>query len=75
MILQSEDFFENPGNTLKKCFDFLGVNSYRGEIDYFNVNPGYYPPISSSLRDTLANFFNPYNRKLEKLVEMRLNWK
>lgn len=74
LILQSEYFFENPGNTLSKCFEFLGVSDY-DEIDYCNANPGYYPPLSSSLRETLANFFDPYNRKLEELIEMRLSWK
>lgn len=74
LILKSEDLFYNPENTMKKCFSFLGVSDY-DVIDYFNANPGSYPGISSSFRDTLSNFFNPYNRQLEELIQIRLDWK
>ncbi|NEP45781.1 MAG: tetratricopeptide repeat protein, partial [Okeania sp. SIO2H7] len=73
LILKSEDFYDAPGDTMKRVFAFLGLPDYQ-IAEYEKLNPGYYPPINESIRQQLSDYFLPYNRRLEEYLEMEFNW-
>jgi tetratricopeptide (TPR) repeat protein len=73
LILKSEDLFYHPEATMKLCFEFLGLPDYRLS-EYRNFNPNSYPAIDNSIRQTLADYFRPYNQKLEEYLDMEFNW-
>ncbi len=68
LVLNSETFYEQPEHCLNRVFEFLGVASYR--IDsYLKFNAGDYHPIDEGIRQTLASYFEPHDRKLEQLLD------
>jgi len=73
LILQSEDFFENPAKTMQQVWQFLEVP---GVIDfkYYKLNIGAYPPVEPSIRQELAEFFYSYNQQLEEYLQRKFNW-
>ena len=73
LIIKSEDLFVNPAATMKQAYEFLGLPD---QIlpKYPNRNPNKYPPISLSLRQQLAEFFQPYNQELEDYLGKKFNW-
>ncbi|MGD1902155.1 MAG: sulfotransferase domain-containing protein [Geitlerinemataceae cyanobacterium] len=73
LVLQSENFFTEPDRALQRTHDFLGLphvplNSYRA------YNAGTYPATESRVRQQLADFFAPYNRELEELLDRQFGW-
>lgn len=73
LILKSEDLFFHPEATMKRCFKFLGLPDYRLP-EYRNFHPNSYPAIDESIRQTLADYFQPHNQKLEEYLGMEFNW-
>jgi hypothetical protein len=58
---------------MKRCFKFLGLPDYQlPEYRIFNANS--YGAIEESTRRTLADYFRPYNQKLEEYLGMEFNW-
>ncbi|MEB3341891.1 sulfotransferase domain-containing protein [Okeania sp.] len=74
LILKSEDLFSHPKTTMKRCFKFLGLPGYLLP-KYHNFNSNSYPAIDNSIRQTLADYFRPYNQKLEDYLGMEFNCK
>ncbi|VEP13522.1 Sulfotransferase [Hyella patelloides LEGE 07179] len=73
LILKSEDFYSNTAMTMKAIFNFLGVNFQELE-EYSKVNVGFYKQVDSAVRETLKQYFKPYNRQLEEFLELEFNW-
>ncbi|MEM6403967.1 MAG: sulfotransferase, partial [Cyanobacteria bacterium P01_D01_bin.116] len=73
LIVKSEDFFAVPANTLNQVFQFLEVESYQLQA-YPNKSKGSYPLISQSMRQTLSNYFRPFNQQLEEYLDRKFNW-
>ena len=73
LILRSEDFFVDPANTVNQVFKFLEVEPYQLQA-YPNKNKGSYPPISQSTRQTLSDYFRPFNQQLEEYLDRKFNW-
>jgi tetratricopeptide (TPR) repeat protein len=74
LILKSEDLYEKPNQIVKQVFDFLELSNYQLP-EYPKVNVGSYSPISEELRKILAEYFQPYNQKLEEDLGIKFNWK
>ena len=73
LILKSEDFYANPEENMAKVCQFLGLPNC--PLDkYPRVNSGSYNEIDSSLRQTLVEYFAPYNLQLEEYLGMQFNW-
>lgn len=73
LVLRSEDLFRNPPETVRRCFDFLGLPDC--PLDkYEALAKGIYPPADPSVRRLLRDYFRPYNRRLEALLEMDFGW-
>jgi tetratricopeptide (TPR) repeat protein len=73
LILKSEDLYEKPAEIVKQVFEFLELPEYQLS-EYPKVNVGSYSPISEELRNTLANYFQPYNQQLEEYLGRKFNW-
>ncbi len=87
MIIQSEIFFENTAETMNKVVEFLGLKPF----DFEEANqlerrwdagagnalkmPQNYPTMDDETRDLLADFFEPYNRQLYRLIDADFGWR
>ena len=72
-LIKSEDFYTNPAKIMKKVYGFLSLKD-RPLAEYPRVNVGSYSPISDELRQTLADYFQPHNQKLEDYLNIKLDW-
>ncbi|MGD1714278.1 tetratricopeptide repeat-containing sulfotransferase family protein [Dapis sp. BLCC M172] len=73
LILPSEEFYNDPKNTMKQVFNFLGLPDYQIQ-NYPKLNAGSYTSISESLRQKLSDYFQPHNQRLEEYLGMKFNW-
>jgi tetratricopeptide (TPR) repeat protein len=73
LILKSEDFYQNTPVVMEEVYQFLGLEPHR-TAKYPICNSGNYTPIDPELREVLADYFQPYNRKLEKFLGRKFNW-
>ena len=85
MIIQSEKFFSDPRNIMKKASEFLNLQTFEfdtgaldrswggGASDNFEKS-GDYAPLSSETRSLLSGFFRPFNESLYSLIGERFDW-
>lgn len=73
LILQSEDFYLNPIANMQRVFEFLNLPSCR-LTNYPKVNAGSYDDVAPEIRQTLAQYFAPYNQRLEAYLGMEFGW-
>jgi hypothetical protein len=71
--LRSEDLYNAPATTMKQVFDFLELSDYKLP-NYPKWNSGSYSRVSDDLRQTLSDFFQPHNQKLEEYLSIKFNW-
>ncbi len=73
LILRSEDLFYDLSTVYSTVLGFLQlpVHTINKPIHY---NVGNYPPISPSLSERLADFFEPHNKELYKYLSWDLEW-
>src|SRR5215204_6554456 len=67
LVLKSEDFFEDPVETLKTVLDFLGLPEWlpaESELRQRRHEGGYGEKMDPSTRHRLEAYFEPYNQKL-----------
>ncbi len=73
LILKSETLFADPTAIMQQSFQFLGLEPY--DLDQFEVfNQGNYEPLDTQTRRRLAEYFQPYNQKLEQFLQMQFDW-
>jgi hypothetical protein len=73
IVINSQQLLEQPRETMKNIFNFLGVENYVGNYPLINVG-NYSKQENDFIVAELANFFKPYNQMLEELIDLRLNW-
>lgn len=73
LILKSEDFYLNSMSQMETVFQFLGLPNCTLST-YPKVNPGKYEEIETGLRQTLSDYFAPYNQQLEEYLGMKFDW-
>ncbi|USR90292.1 tetratricopeptide repeat protein [Phormidium yuhuli AB48] len=73
LILKSEDFYENPGQSLDKVYEFIGLPTYQLS-SYKKYNSGQYSPAEVSVRQKIAEFYKPYNQELSQLLDADFTW-
>ena len=74
LVLQSEDLFTQPQQTMQQFYQFLGLASDCPSPKYTQHNAGDYQPIAKRDRQRLADFFAPHNRQLETLLGQAFHW-
>jgi hypothetical protein len=78
LVLKSEDFFENPQQTLKLVLDFLGLPEWEPEaseiIPKKRNKGGYERGVDPVLRRRLEKYFAPHNRRLYDFLGADFGW-
>lgn len=80
LIIQSEQFYNDPKFYTNQCFAFLGLEDYNldtyDNIDMLRrIRPKVkYPPIPAKVREVLSEFYKPYNLRLYKMLKRTFNW-
>ena len=73
LVLQSEDFFDNPEKIFLQALHFLGLPDHKlTAYEKFNANGD--EPIPNSIRRYLTNYFKPHNERLYKLIGTEFSW-
>lgn len=73
-IVKSEDLFSNKAMDIYcEAQEFLGLPIWK-RVNFKNVNPGNYQGMQAETRQKLADYFQPYNERLYKLVERDFDW-
>ena len=73
LVVQSEILYEKPAEIMERIYDFLGVpNHPLGE--YENYFPGHYGRSPTPIQQTLAEYFQPHNQRLEEFLGIKFNW-
>jgi hypothetical protein len=86
MIIQSESLFENEAETMNAVAEFLGLESFdfraadqlQRSWDAGATNaqeiPQEYPRVNDAARRILADFFEPYNQRLYRMIDEDFGW-
>ena len=77
LVLKSEDFFENPQDTLKVVFEFLSLPEWEPadeEIGGKRNEGRYEQEMDPSTRRRLGEYFEPHNRRLYDLLGVDFGW-
>jgi sulfotransferase family protein len=78
LVLKSEDFFENPKETLKVVLEFLGLPEWEPgaeELEGGKRNEGRYEQkMDPSTRRRLEEYFEPHNRRLYDYLGVDFGW-
>ena len=86
MIIQAERFFENPADTMNDVAEFLRLEPFEfqladqlqrrwdaGVSNAFEM-PEAYPAMDDATRKILADFFEPHNQQLYRLIGEDFGW-
>lgn len=77
LILKSEDLFENSQATMKKVYNFLGIDpGFCHKVSYEKVNARNYShqKVSEKSKRTLVDYFRPFILALEENLEIKTDW-
>jgi len=73
LIINSDDFFNQPKDVMKKTYEFLNVDFF--DLSKYEIfNPGVQKEISNEMRNYLRDFYKPHNEKLYKFLNLNFNW-
>ena len=74
LLLESGDFFRNPQQTLRRVFDFVGVDAGYEIPDLTPRNTGRHKgEVPRAARDYLNEYFYPFNQELYELTGINFN--
>ena len=74
LIIRSEDYFSDAGQTFQQVFRFLGLPP--ADINLTKKHSGSdYPPMKPETREQLTAYFEPFNRQLYGMTGRDFGWK
>ena len=74
LVIKSENFFNNPSDTLEKVLDFLGVAQWAPKELRVSHSGKYKETMDVRLQAELNEFFAPHNQRLCELLEADFSW-
>ncbi len=86
MIIQSKKFYANAAGTMNAVAKFLGLEPFEFQAaDHLQRSwdagagnaskmPQAYPAVDNATRRLLADFFEPYNQQLYRLIDEDFGW-
>ena len=75
LVLESRQLSENTPKTLKRVFDFLGIDNVQiPDMKKRHHERAYSEPINEEIRATLSDFYRPHNAKLFELIDEEFDW-
>jgi len=72
-FIDSRELNNDPNNVIKKILDFLGLEKIEIQPEKFNVKE-YDQKMLPETRAKLSEYFAPYNKKLESLLNQKFDW-
>ena len=72
-VLSTEDMKQNPQDTLKKIFQFLGIPEYAIKNPQ-EQKVAKYEEMNVETRKKLLDFYKPYNEDFFQIIQQRFNW-
>jgi hypothetical protein len=73
LVLNSESFFENPSHVYETICDFLKIDN-NVAVKFDKLNEGSGSKMDERTRESLNNYFKPYNEELFKLLNKKFDW-
>ena len=73
LIINSEDFENNPNKVFEDVESFLNIDHFK--IKFSKKNVGKYNPINPETRKKLSDFFIPHNERLYSFLNQNYGWK
>ena len=73
LLISSEELATNTDKTVSEIFEFLEVPNQKIS-DLTKQNERKYPRMKDSTRNTLINFYKPYNEKLFSMLDSKFDW-
>jgi hypothetical protein len=73
LIIKSEEFYTDPPSTVKLICEFLGVPSWELK-DLRIYNDHSYAPMAPAMRQSLVEYFKPYNHQLSEYLGVHFDW-
>ena len=80
LCIDVENIAKEPIVVLNKICTFLNISSYnfknytKKNVNKEDSRKPTYPPMNSSTRKKLIEFYKPHNKKLESFLNMKFNW-
>ena len=72
-VLSTENFSNNPNETLAKVFEFLEIPNF--SIKSFEKQKiSDYPKMNDETRKEISKFFSEYNEKLYQMINTKFDW-
>ena len=74
LIIRSEDYFSNSGQTFQEVFRFLALPP----ADIIQVKEHHssdYPPMKPETKEMLVEYFNPFNQQLYNMTGRDFGWR
>lgn len=68
LVVDADQLARDPAPTLARVFAFLGLPPDGGARPLRRLNAGGYPPPPREVRESLARYFEPHDRRLERLI-------
>jgi tetratricopeptide (TPR) repeat protein len=73
LIIKSEELYQNTSSIMKEVYNFLDLPQHQA-FQYQSWNTGSYATIDADTRKILADYFQPYNQKLEEFLGRKFDW-
>src|SRR5262249_6342722 len=73
LFVKSEQFFADPEAQIGRVLRFVGLPP-KGAMWPRAVNMGRYPSMDRDLRESLTEYYDPYNRQLAELLGPDFSW-
>jgi hypothetical protein len=73
LIIKSEDLYNNPRAVWEQLRGFMSLPEFEQE-EYANYNEGGYTQMELSIRERLADYFEPYNARLYEYLGINFGW-
>jgi hypothetical protein len=77
LVLKSEDFFEEPVETLKSVLNFLDLPQWEPDVSQLRESRhegNYEQSMDSFTRRRLEAYFRPYNQRLYEYLGVDFGW-
>ena len=74
LIIRSEDYFSDSGQTFQQVFRFLGLSPAEIKVTKQH-HASDYPPMKPETREQLAAYFEPFNRQLYGMTGRDFGWR
>lgn len=75
LILKSEDFYDDPQQTVMQVASFLNLPTWQPNSTIFKqYNPGIYDKMNPQTRQRLSRYFQPANEELYEFLGRNLAW-